>query len=74
MGRSQRSGRLLSAAFEIEIIKALKNIQQGTNICDKNRGEREERVLFPQQSLYREVDKQQFLLFLGIPLPRSQTD
>jgi len=36
--RSQRSGTLLSEAFEVEITKALKNTHQGTNIRDEHRG------------------------------------
>jgi len=53
VGKSQRSGRLLSEAFEMETIKALRNIHCGTKIGDENRGAQEERALFSQQSLYR---------------------
>lgn len=53
MGKSERSGGFLFAAFEIEIIKALKNVHQGTNISDENRGAWEKSAFFLQQSLYR---------------------
>lgn len=62
----------LSTAFEIEVIKALKKIHQGTNICDENRGAWGE-TSFPQQPSYGKKRGQTAFFFpLGISLPRTQ--